>query len=415
MSQCDVCQKPASQVKNPRYKTAEFQEIVRRGFLPDEVTLQKWAGRADLEKTASEWKARALSSSDDWLLCPECATRANQFRPPLGKTRPIWLYLTIGIVLVVIIAIAGWITSLPKSKALSIRGTLSAEATISSMAISQDGNQLATGSSEGGLSLFNVPDRKQTLYIEKAHDLNITAVCYSPDGTLLASTSVDNLIKLWQSNSTSPIHTLSGHTLAVKTLAFSPDGSLLASAGVDQTILIWKMPSGEPAFSLSGHTADVNGLTFSPDGSLLVSVSSDGTVKGWDLTAKTEKFSLPGHQIWVFAAAFSADGKILATADGKGMVKLWDPQNGDIIRTLNAHTSRINALQFSPNGNFLVTGGEDGMTKIWQVATWELKTTLETYGEEAFPIHSLAFSKDGSTLFAGNSYDIKIWNLDRLP
>jgi len=414
MSQCDVCQKPASQVKNPRYKAADFHEIVRRGFLPDEIALQKMAGGTDIEQTASIWKNQALSSTHGWLLCSECATRANQFRPPMGKTRSIWLFVSIGLVLLVIFAIAGWIAALPKSKALSIRGTLSADGLITSMAVSSDASQLATGSSEGGLSFFNVADRKETAFIEEAHDLNITAVAYAPDGSLLASASVDNFIKLWPAGTKTSTQTLKGHTLAIKTLAFSPDGSLLASAGVDQVIMVWNMPSGELAFTLKGHQSDINDLAFSPDGSLLVS-SSDGTVKGWDVASRTEKFSQSGHQIWVFAAAFSADGKFLATADGKGVVKLWNPKNGEIIRTLTAHASRINALAFSPQSDLLVTGGEDGFTKIWQVSNWELKSTLETYGEEVFPIHSLSFAQDGSTLFAGNSYDVKIWNLASLP
>lgn len=67
------------------------------------------------------------------------------------------------------------------------------------------------------------------------------SVTFSPDGSLLASGSSDNTIKLWDVKSRTNITTLKGHTSGVNSVAFSPDGSLLASGSSDDTILLWDM------------------------------------------------------------------------------------------------------------------------------------------------------------------------------
>src|ERR1700733_14075583 len=71
---------------------------------------------------------------------------------------------------------------------------------------------------------------------------------------------------------------LEGHTGYVSAVAFSPDGSLLVSASGDRTVRLWNPSTGQEVQKLEGHTSYVSAVAFSPDGSLLVSASDDGTV-----------------------------------------------------------------------------------------------------------------------------------------
>jgi WD40 repeat protein len=69
-------------------------------------------------------------------------------------------------------------------------------------------------------------------------------VAFSPDGTQLASGSEDKRIKLWQVSSGNCLNTLEGHQNLVRSVAFSPDGTLLASGSDDATIRIWDLATG---------------------------------------------------------------------------------------------------------------------------------------------------------------------------
>ena len=67
------------------------------------------------------------------------------------------------------------------------------------------------------------------------------ATAFSPDGTLLASTSGGPQIKLWDVKTRMNITALSGHMKTIPSVAFSPDGAILASAGDDGLVMLWNV------------------------------------------------------------------------------------------------------------------------------------------------------------------------------
>jgi WD40 repeat protein len=79
---------------------------------------------------------------------------------------------------------------------------------------------------------------------------------------------------------------LTGHTNFGNDLAFSPNGDLLASSSNDNTVRLWDVASGEQRGELL-TAGFVNDLEFSPDGRVLASAGDDNTVRLWDIEVES--------------------------------------------------------------------------------------------------------------------------------
>jgi len=75
---------------------------------------------------------------------------------------------------------------------------------------------------------------------------------------------------------------LSGHHRTVHAVAFSPDGTLIATTSGDCTTRTWHTDSGTVHNTFTGHDCRVSGVAFSPDGRLLATTSGDSATRIWD-------------------------------------------------------------------------------------------------------------------------------------
>ena len=219
-----------------------------------------------------------------------------------------------------------------------------------------------------------------TVVLTLHHDALVFGAAYSPDGKYIATGSDDGIARIWDAETSSALHTLTGHTANIGMLTFSSDGKRLASASEDGTAKVWEVATGKTLLTLSGHTGVVGGAAFSPDGSLLATTSNDGTAKIWQVATGHELFTLAGHTGPVFGVAFSPDGRHLATSSVDRTVKIWDlsASSGAQPLTLYGHTAAIYRVAFSPDGTRLVTTSRDRTARVYALRIEDLVALAKT-------------------------------------
>jgi WD40 repeat protein len=218
-----------------------------------------------------------------------------------------------------------------------------------SVAVSRDGKHLAAGgsrlkegqpvASNGEVLVWDLNEDRPPRVLG-GHEHFVLGLAFSPDGTKLASGSIDRTVRLWDKATGKELLCYKGHRVpGVRAVAFSPDGKLVASAGGDTNkfgeVRLWEAATGEDRIPpQKGHLGMVSGLAFSPDGTRLVTVGGNygrpGEVKLWDTATGQELLDLYGHESAVNGVCFSRDGRRLVTVGGElmkprsGEVKVWD-------------------------------------------------------------------------------------------
>jgi WD40 repeat protein len=102
---------------------------------------------------------------------------------------------------------------------------------------------------------------------------------------------------MWQVGDGSIVQSLQGHSSSVLDVDFSIDGSVLASGSEDETLRLWAVADGSVLSILTEHSNTITSVAFSPDSRTLVSAATDGVVLFWGRSeAIPLETDLPDHE-----------------------------------------------------------------------------------------------------------------------
>ncbi len=279
--------------------------------------------------------------------------------------------------------------------------------TITSLAVSPDGKQLAVGDHTGRMLLLNSSDGK-TILETRAHPDCIWGLAYTPSGRKLVTGSADQSIKVWEVGTKRPLLNI-GAKAVVLAVAVSPQGDRVVGGMKDGSIVVWSLVDGRSLMHLGPHSGSVRDVTFSPDGSRLVSASWDKTAVVWDTVTGKKLHELLGHTDALYRVSYSSDGRRIATGSYDRSLRLWDADTGKLEGVLQDPDDSVQALAYSPGGEKIASAGSDGCVRLWSTKSKRLLIAIAGHHDV---VSALTFTPDGKHLVSG-SYDktIRFWRL----
>jgi WD40 repeat protein len=258
------------------------------------------------------------------------------------------------------------------------------------LAVSPDGSRFAVSLGASTVGLFSARTlQREAVFMVGPQRTTVTALAWSPTGPELAVGGYSGVLQLWNlagarrliRTFAGPQPQLKGVPEAIQSIAFSPDGRLLAASDENGAggaspadLWIWRASTGKPLTRLQHLEGGITGspavLAFSRDGRLLaVSQGVQGFTQVVDPSTLHARRTLPWLPDYIASLAF-APGGTLATGASSGTVRLWNPTGGQIAHPLLAAASPITTIAFDATGQrFATTGTGDGEVKLWFTST----------------------------------------------
>jgi WD40 repeat protein len=297
--------------------------------------------------------------------------------------------------------------------------------------VSPDGRYVAVGSGEGTIALWDAVTRKRLETDIKGVGL-IMAVKFSPDGTMLAVSSVDSDkkdesgVRVWSVPDGKLIRRLADRQPALGSIAWRPDGKALAASSVraDTTMGVgeWDPSTGNLNRWIADARVDTISIAYSRTGDRLAIGNGDGTLELWDpvaarLIARHDDHARTAQpqqdQIVSVLVAFSPE--LLASVSvSDNWIRLWDPETGALVRQFRDITRHVtdpgqgpSALSFSGDGTVLYTNSDSTALTQWDTLNGAYIGVLTQGPREGSTagqtVLAIAVSGDGRTRVAAAS------------
>lgn len=320
--------------------------------------------------------------------------------------------------------------------------TVRCEARVRSLAISADGNLLATFDDRGGIGLVNWRSGQVLTNLRVAPPRlgGSGIVTFSPDGGRLAIGEGYGKARLLTLPTGPMLDLATPYGAILQGLVFAPSSDLLAGgyrqyAGSNRVVSLWDGHSGLLRAQVTNQ-ADAGALAFSTDSQRLFCANSDGSMAIWSTIDYRELSSfrrtLHSSVDTTFALDLLPDDRTFVSADGR-WVSIWEVTAANrpfchtnftvafpleslgelapeqfVAGTIDPRAVRRSAFAFTPKGEAFLMSDAYGSLVRWDSQSVQPTGTLDTLGSNHW---GLAFSPDGRWLAAGAAHGgLTVWD-----
>lgn len=256
---------------------------------------------------------------------------------------------------------------------------------IRTIAFSHSSEVLASGSYDGTVKVWDISNKnsRKLLNIKRRDSSRdrVIGIDFHPTESILAiSYYYGEKVNLWNFETNELINTIrlanhKGEPVRSRGVSFSPDGLVLAISSEDHYIRLWDIKAKQYLSHLEGHTDAVWSVIFNKNDGTLASCDGSGSIRIWNIKTGDSK-ALNGHASRVRSIAISSDNKQLVSGSDDRKLKVWDIQSGECVSTLEGHSSWIWSVSFSYDGLMVASGSDDETVRLWDINTERCLTIL---------------------------------------
>ncbi|QDU50686.1 WD40 repeat domain-containing protein [Gimesia panareensis] len=242
---------------------------------------------------------------------------------------------------------------------------------VSAGALSPDGQRAVTVGFGSGVIFWDLAQMKR-LDKRYGHQARIWAADFSPDGKEVATGSEDKSVRIWDFE-TRKTRIKIPHESAVHFVRFSPDGQQLLTSTSNERgwkfpgrFQLWDASNGKLLAELKGHRASLNSAVFSEDGTEITSCGADGQVCRWDAASGKQLSSLTRRNGLSHAYTLPGSPFLIMLRFSNG-VFIDDAKSLKRLSEFNVPTRTIGDLNVSSKSNRIIAGTSEGRVFVWSI------------------------------------------------
>eukprot|EP00041_Stephanoeca_diplocostata_P025567 m.672110 g.672110 ORF g.672110 m.672110 type:complete len:563 (+) comp22776_c1_seq27:274-1962(+) len=369
--------------ENLEKMTKDYNDLLERMKREKQTQVDKMneSNQSDIEATSSRVKAELLAAAE-----------GREMDDTIGDS----MFNT------------GGMSQLPTSL-LHVNTGHSAE--ILACTFKEDGSQFVTGSGDQLVKVWKPSGQLVSTY--KKLSSTVTCLAYSANGLQLAVGTERSTIQIFNVTTARAEHVMNNHTNRINSISFCPSSDNMYSASKDHTIKVWDTKRGSfKASALCDSTCTALQCTTA---TWLLSAHYDKTLNVRDPRADINKTALgiaTEHNTTITHMACSPNGDVVATLARDHSMRLHDVRTLTHMRTLCADGFNVGTAGcqpcFSSDGHYLAAGSMDGRVFIWNSNTGALEKILRDGHTAA--VMAMAWHPNGAGLLSvGKDHKLALW------